>query len=103
MPKAFCHGIGIQCEQEYPPLPPIMESPSQRLKEWGSRLVAETANIAGCPLKRIDPSLRPQNVNQGEAENSDYEVTFVDDQFGEVEPPDTEMRIDVGGDVHHSS
>lgn len=65
--------------------------------------MAETANIAGCPLKGIDPSLRPRNVNQGEANNSDCEVTFVDDQFGEVKPPDTEMQIDVGGDVHHSS
>ena len=81
------------------PRTPLLEISNQQMTDGGSRLKVDKANIANCLLKRIDPSLRSRDANQMEEVTPAREVDSMDDQLGEAEPPDMEMKLDVGGDV----
>ena len=81
------------------PRTPLLEISNQQMTDGGSRLKVDKANIANCSLKRIDPSLRSRDANQMEEVTPAREVDSMDDQLGEAEPPDMEMKLDVGGDV----
>ena len=82
---------------------PLLEISNQQMTDGGSRLEADKANIANCSLKRTDPSLCSWHANQMEEVTPAHEVDSMDDKLGKAEPPDMELKLDVGGDVPPSS
>ena len=80
---------------------PLMEISNQRAsgRDWGSGLEINSANIANCSLKRINLNLRLRHANQVDEEIPDCEEEPSNDQLGEPDPPDADMKDDVGGDV----
>lgn len=86
-----------------PPRAPLMEISNQRITDQGSRLEVDLANIANCSLKQIDPSLHQRHASQVDNETPDCKVELVANQLGDAKPPNTDMYLDVGGDVPPSS